>query len=63
VSPEELKLLGAQLSHRRPLHYGSLNLGTVSFGVGVQYTDNRITGDSETDAQAFVQWAWDYSGL
>jgi hypothetical protein len=63
VSPDELKLFGAQLSHRRPLHYGSLNLGTVSFGVGVQYTDNRITGDSETDAQAFVQWAWDYSGL
>jgi hypothetical protein len=45
------------------LQYGSLNLGTISFGVGVQYTDNRITGDSETDAQAFVQWAWDYSGL
>jgi hypothetical protein len=63
VSPEELKLFGAQLSHRRAVRYGSMNLGTVSLGVGVLYSDNRITGDSETDAQAFLQWAWDYSGL
>src|SRR5690606_37596043 len=63
VSPEELKLFGAQLSHRRPLRLEALDLGMLSAGVGVQYADNRITGESSMDVQAFVQWTWDYSGL
>jgi hypothetical protein len=57
------KIFGAQLSHRRPIQYGSLKLGTLSIGLGVQYADNQVTGDSETDVQAFLQWAWDYAGL
>jgi hypothetical protein len=63
ISPEELEIFGAQLSHRRPIQYGSLKLGTLSIGLGVQYADNQVTGDSETDVQAFLQWAWDYAGL
>jgi len=63
VSPDELDFLGLQLSHRRPLRHESLDLGTISVGLGVQYADNRVTDESETDVQAFVQWAWDYSGL
>jgi hypothetical protein len=63
VSPEALKIYSAQLSHRRGFRYRDLDLGVVSLGVGVQYADNRVTGDSETDAQAFLQWTWDYSGL
>ena len=62
VSPEELKVFGAQLSHRRPVSIESLKLGMLSAGLGIQYADNRITGESETDVQAFVQWTWDYSG-
>lgn len=63
VSPEELSIVGAQVSHKRSLGRGSLDLGTLSIGVGVQYSDNEITGASDTDAQAFLQWTWDYSGL
>jgi hypothetical protein len=63
VSPEELDFFGAQLSHRRPLQYESLKLGTLSVGLGVQYADNQVTGDSDTDVQAFLQWTFDYSGL
>jgi hypothetical protein len=63
ISPEELDIFGAQLSHRRPIRTESLNLGILSIGLGVQYTDNKVTGDNETDVQAFVQWAWDYAGL
>lgn len=63
ISPEELKFVGAQLSHRRPVQYETLKLGTLSVGLGVQYADNQVTGDSDTDVQAFLQWTWDYSGL
>ena len=63
VSPEETKLFAAQLSHRRELNYGGLKLGTVSLGAGVQRAENSITGVSETDLNAFLQWTWDYSGL
>lgn len=63
VSPDELKVFSGQLSHRRSLRHNGLNLGTISAGIGVQYAENRITGESETDGQAFLQWAWDYSGL
>ena len=63
VSTDELDFLGLQLSHRCPLKHGSLHLGTLSLGLGVQYADNRVTDESETDVQAFVQWTWDYSGL
>jgi len=62
VSPEELKLFGAQLSHRRSMRHGNLNLGTLGLGLGVQYSENRITGESNTDVQAFLQWTWDLSG-
>ena len=63
VSPEEAKLYTAQLSHRRPVDHGGLKLGTVSLGIGLQRAENRITGASETDVNAFLQWTWDYSGL
>ncbi|MBX3705072.1 MAG: capsule assembly Wzi family protein [Pseudomonadales bacterium] len=63
VSPDELRIAGAQLSHRRAIGRDGLELGTLSVGVGVQYSDNRISGASDTDAQAFLQWTWDYSGL
>jgi hypothetical protein len=63
VSPEALNLYSAQLSHRRGIKYRGLDLGAVSLGVGVQYSDNRVTSESETDLQAFLQWTWDYSGL
>jgi hypothetical protein len=63
VSPDELKMLSGQLSHRRVVRHDGLSFGTIGFGIGVQYAENRITGESETDAQAFVNWAWDYSGL
>jgi hypothetical protein len=63
ISPEELRLAGVQFSHRRPIRHAALDLGTLSVGLGVQYADNRVTGESETDVQAFLQWAWDYSGL
>jgi hypothetical protein len=63
ASPEELKLFGAQLSHRRPIRHEHLNLGTLSLGLGVQYAENRVTGESDTDLQAFLQWAWDFSGM
>jgi hypothetical protein len=62
VSPEELQFFGAQLSHRRALRHRDFNLGTLGIGVGVQYSENRITGESDTDFQAFVQMAWDLSG-
>ena len=63
VSPDELRIAGAQFSHKRPLSYGELDLGALSLGLGVQYSDNQVTGRSDTDAQAFLQWTWDYSGL
>lgn len=63
VSAEALKILGAQLSHRRSIRHRDIDLGAISLGVGVQYSDNRRTGESETDVQAFLQWTWDYSGL
>jgi hypothetical protein len=63
VSPEALNIYSAQLSHRRGIRYRGLDLGAVSLGVGVQYSDNRVTSESETDLQAFLQWTWDYSGL
>jgi hypothetical protein len=63
VSPEELQVFSAQLSHRRTISYRDLDLGAIGVGFGVQYSDNQITGESETDVQAFIQWAWDYSGL
>jgi hypothetical protein len=62
VSPEALKLFGAQLSHRRPMRHENLNLGTLGLGLGVQYAENRVTGESDTDLQAFLQWSWDLSG-
>jgi hypothetical protein len=62
VSPEALKLFGAQLSHRRPIRHEQLNLGILSLGLGLQYAENRVTGESDTDAQAFLQWTWDLSG-
>ncbi len=63
VTPQELRITGAQFSHRRAIGRESLRLGTLSAGVGVRYADNRRTGDSGTDAQAFLQWTWDFSGL
>jgi hypothetical protein len=63
VSPDELKIFGAQFSHSRPMSRGALDLGKLRIGVGVQYADNEVSGKSETDVQAFVQWTWDYSGL
>jgi hypothetical protein len=63
ISPEELEIAAAQLSHKRTVRRGSLDLGAISIGVGVQYWDNRVTGASDTDAHAFVTWTWDYSGL
>jgi hypothetical protein len=63
VSPVELRLSAARLTHRRPIRRAALDLGTLSVGLGVQYAENRLTGESDTDVQAFVQWAWDYSGL
>ena len=36
VSSEELHFFRAQLSHRRPIEYESLKLGTLSLGLGVQ---------------------------
>ena len=63
VAPEETRVFGAQLTHRRDISIGNLKLGTVSAGVGVQYADNRVTGGSDTDPQVFLQWTWDYSGL
>jgi hypothetical protein len=63
VSPDELEIVGAQFTHKRAIGRGDLDLGAVSVGVGVQYSDNQVTGVSDTDAQAFVTWTWDYSGL
>jgi hypothetical protein len=63
VSPHELQVLGAQFSHRRGVRHKGVDLGIVSLGLGVQYMDDQVTGESDTDLQAFVQWAWDYSGL
>jgi hypothetical protein len=63
VSPEELRFYGAQLSHRRAFGYDGLDLGTISLGLGLQFSDNRVTGESDTDLHAFLQWAWDYSRL
>jgi hypothetical protein len=63
VSPEETKLFSGQVSHRRELSHDGLKLGTVSVGLGAQRAENRITGVSETDVTAFLQWTWDYSGL
>ena len=63
AAPEETKIFGARLSHRRALEHEGLKLGTLSAGFGVQYADNQVSGASETDAQVFLQWTWDYSGL
>jgi hypothetical protein len=63
VAPQELQIVGAQLSHKRAIGRGALNLGALAVGVGVQYSDNQVTGASDTDAQAFLTWTWDYSGL
>jgi hypothetical protein len=63
VSPEELKTFGLQLSHRRPLRHQELDLGYLSLGLGAQYADNQVSGESETDLQAFLQWTWDLSGI
>lgn len=63
VAPEETRIFSAQLSHRRELQYNGLKLGTISAGFGLQSADNEITGESATDAQVFLQWTWDYSGL
>ncbi|NHA15461.1 capsule assembly Wzi family protein [Thioalkalivibrio sp. XN279] len=63
VAPAETKIFSAQLSHSRELQYNGLKLGTVSAGFGLQSADNEVTGESETDAQVFLQWTWDYSGL
>ena len=63
VAPEETRIFGAQLTHRRDISAGSLRLGTVSAGLGLQYADNRVTGGSDTDPQVFLQWTWDYSRL
>lgn len=63
VSPVELKLFAGQLSHRRPIEHQGLKLGTVSIGIGLQYAEDRITGQSETDLRGFLQWAWDFTGL
>jgi len=63
VAPEELKVSGIQVSHRRAISHGQLKLGTLGVGAGLQYRDNRVTGRSDTDPQAFLQWTWDFSGL
>jgi hypothetical protein len=63
VSPDELGIVGAQLSHARPLRRNNIDLGKLSVGLGVLYADNQATGRADTDVQAFVQWTWDYSGL
>lgn len=63
VSPDELKVFSAQLSHRQQLQAGGLKLGTISLGLGAQRTENRISGSTDNDVQAFLQWTWDYSRL
>ncbi len=63
VSPDELKVYSGHLSHRQQIEAGGLKLGTISLGLGAQRTENRITGSTDTDVHAFVQWTWDYSGL
>ena len=63
VSPDELKVFSAQLSHRQQLQAGGLKLGTISVGLGAQRTENRISGSTDNDVQAFLQWTWDYSRL
>ena len=62
VSPVELKMFSAQVSHSRELSAGSLKLGKLSVGLGAQRTESRMTGASDTDVHAFLQWTWDYSG-
>lgn len=63
ISPVELEIIGAQLTHRRPIRTASLNLGMLGLGLGVLYAEDQLTGTSETDVHASVQWTWDYSGL
>lgn len=63
VSPDELKQIGFQVSHRRPLRLDGLDLGTVGIGLGYQHVNNEITDESDDDLLGFVNWTWDLSGL
>ena len=63
VAVEETERTGAQVSHRREVRLGGLNLGHVAVGAGFERLENRRTSESNSDFQGFVQWTWDLSGL
>jgi phospholipase/lecithinase/hemolysin len=51
------------LSHRRGVRHKGSTWASSASASACSTSTNQVTGESDTDLQAFVQWAWDYSGL
>jgi hypothetical protein len=63
LSSTEQELWNLQLSHGRAMESDGLRLGRLEVGVGVQHRKDVPSGESSTDATAFLQWSWDMGSL
>ncbi len=59
VSEDELNLVDAEISHRRPLRARGYDLGTIGLGLGYGYRENVKTDEEHNDVRGFLEWTWD----
>jgi len=53
IVSEKTEVLNLELSHKHTFRFGEMD-----FGVGYDWTEDKMTGAKDNDARGFVQWRW-----